>query len=171
MLLSRSAWCFDIRTSDSLYSSCFTKSYSRYVKGTGSVLLFQRGKLASDSSCSLEDLDFNDAATEIEQSVKCPRLSPSTTTPITTREFDAQWWRAYMATPLTSQSSLTATTASNCVSYMRYFTPRELLNIFGFPSDYSFPEQISLKKRYELIGNSVNVTVVRHLLNRLFAKR
>jgi tRNA (cytosine38-C5)-methyltransferase len=32
------AWCFDICTPESTHSACFTSSYGRYVRGTGSVL-------------------------------------------------------------------------------------------------------------------------------------
>jgi tRNA (cytosine38-C5)-methyltransferase len=35
------AWCFDIVTTDSKRTSCFTSAYGKYVKGTGSVLLFR----------------------------------------------------------------------------------------------------------------------------------
>lgn len=47
---------------------------------------------------------------------------------------------------------------------LRRFTPRELLRIFGFPEFFCFPENISLEHQYKLIGNSVNVTVVAHLV-------
>lgn len=43
---------------------------------------------------------------------------------------------------------------------LRRFSPKELLSLFGFPPDFSFPEEISLEHRYKLIGNSVNVSVV-----------
>jgi tRNA (cytosine38-C5)-methyltransferase len=32
------AWCFDICTPESTHSACFTSSYGRYVRGTGSIL-------------------------------------------------------------------------------------------------------------------------------------
>lgn len=37
-LYSNSSWCFDIVTPTSQRSSCFTSSYGKFVKGTGSVL-------------------------------------------------------------------------------------------------------------------------------------
>lgn len=58
---------------------------------------------------------------------------------------------------------------------LRYFTPDELLRIFHFnppgstsPSAFHWPENTSLKTRYRLIGNSVNVKVVTELIKYLF---
>jgi tRNA (cytosine38-C5)-methyltransferase len=38
VLQGNSAWCFDIVTPSDQRSSCFTHSYGRYIKGTGSIL-------------------------------------------------------------------------------------------------------------------------------------
>ncbi|KAH9855794.1 S-adenosyl-L-methionine-dependent methyltransferase [Lenzites betulinus] len=62
---------------------------------------------------------------------------------------------------------------------LRYFSPTELLRLFAFlpPSSSSsggmvgsfvWPEDISQKTKYKLIGNSVNVRVVTELINYLF---
>ena len=51
----------------------------------------------------------------------------------------------------------------------RYFSPREISNLHGFPADFCFPESISRKKRYELLGNSLSVQVVSRMLGFLFA--
>ncbi|KAI0770976.1 S-adenosyl-L-methionine-dependent methyltransferase [Trametes elegans] len=60
---------------------------------------------------------------------------------------------------------------------LRYFSPRELLRFFAFlpPSlhddgaqTFVWPEDISTKTKYKLIGNSVNVRVVTELINYLF---
>mmetsp|Transcript_29432 Transcript_29432/g.43376 ORF Transcript_29432/g.43376 Transcript_29432/m.43376 type:complete len:431 (+) Transcript_29432:27-1319(+) len=50
---------------------------------------------------------------------------------------------------------------------IRRFTPDELLAIFGFPSSFSFPFDISLEKCYKLIGNSVNIFVVTQVATEL----
>ncbi|KAF9014545.1 S-adenosyl-L-methionine-dependent methyltransferase [Hymenopellis radicata] len=55
---------------------------------------------------------------------------------------------------------------------LRYFAPEELLRLFDFnPTEdeepFSFPDDISRKSRYRLIGNSVNVRVVRALIEYL----
>ncbi|OSD05632.1 S-adenosyl-L-methionine-dependent methyltransferase [Trametes coccinea BRFM310] len=60
---------------------------------------------------------------------------------------------------------------------LRYFSPMELLRLFAFlpPSSaddtgqgFIWPEDISTKTRYKLIGNSVNVRVVTELINYMF---
>lgn len=57
--------------------------------------------------------------------------------------------------------------------HLRYFTPSELLKIFRFEEQESsqhfrWPPSISIKSQYRLIGNSVNVEVVRRLIDYLF---
>lgn len=88
---------------------CFTKSYYRFVKGTGSLL-------ATDQM---------------------------------------------HGTPKGDVLSLEA-------FRLRYFTPREVANLHSFPSDFQFPQHISLRQRYALLGNSLSVAVVAPLLNYLF---
>ena len=62
---------------------------------------------------------------------------------------------------------------------LRYFTPTELLRIFCFlPTntaaeggrhpEFHWPEDLSTKAKYRLIGNSVNVRVVANLIDYLF---
>ncbi|KAF8809505.1 S-adenosyl-L-methionine-dependent methyltransferase [Phlegmacium glaucopus] len=61
---------------------------------------------------------------------------------------------------------------------LRYFSPPELLRIFAFnpPGALSqdpvfvWPEGISTKSKYRLIGNSVNVKVVQELIKYLFCE-
>ncbi|KAK1281488.1 hypothetical protein QJS10_CPB22g01073 [Acorus calamus] len=51
---------------------------------------------------------------------------------------------------------------------LRYFTPREVANLHCFPKDFQFPQHISLRQQYALLGNSVSVAVVAPLLQYLF---
>lgn len=58
---------------------------------------------------------------------------------------------------------------------LRYFSPKELLRLFCFESCkdggegvFQWPEGVSRKSQYRLIGNSVNVRVVRELIDFLF---
>jgi len=48
---------------------------------------------------------------------------------------------------------------------VRYFTPSELLRIAGFPRGYMFPENVTPRQCYKLLGDSVNVDVIAHLLH------
>ncbi|XP_075903610.1 tRNA (cytosine(38)-C(5))-methyltransferase [Nelusetta ayraudi] len=50
---------------------------------------------------------------------------------------------------------------------LRYFTPREVANLMGFPQSFSFPDHISPKKQYKVLGNSLNVVLVAGLIQRL----
>lgn len=50
---------------------------------------------------------------------------------------------------------------------LRYFTPREVANLMGFPQSFTFPEQISTLQRYRVLGNSLNVVLVSKLLQLL----
>uniref|UniRef100_A0A3Q3W0A6 tRNA (cytosine(38)-C(5))-methyltransferase n=1 Tax=Mola mola TaxID=94237 RepID=A0A3Q3W0A6_MOLML len=52
---------------------------------------------------------------------------------------------------------------------LRYFTPREVANLMGFPQSFSFPEHISAKQQYKVMGNSLNVVVVARLLQLLLS--
>ena len=60
---------------------------------------------------------------------------------------------------------------------LRYFSPTELLRLFAFlpqkdgpeqDAKFTWPEDVSTKTKYKLIGNSVNVRVVRELINYLY---
>ena len=56
---------------------------------------------------------------------------------------------------------------------LRYFSPTELLRIFHFTppqteTHFLWPDQISEKTKYRMLGNSVNVEVVRRLIVYLF---
>ncbi|XP_060681545.1 tRNA (cytosine(38)-C(5))-methyltransferase isoform X2 [Hemiscyllium ocellatum] len=47
---------------------------------------------------------------------------------------------------------------------LRYFTPREIANLHGFPPEFRFPQNISLRQSYRLLGNSLNINVVAKLI-------
>ena len=48
--------------------------------------------------------------------------------------------------------------------HLRYFTPREVANLHSFPTSFAFPEGVSMKQQYALLGNSLSVAVVSDLL-------
>ncbi|KAJ2752872.1 hypothetical protein GGI19_003526 [Coemansia pectinata] len=49
----------------------------------------------------------------------------------------------------------------------RYFTPREVANLMGFPAEFSFPATTSTRQGYRLLGNSLSVSVVAMLMDYL----
>ncbi|XP_031384421.1 tRNA (cytosine(38)-C(5))-methyltransferase 2 [Punica granatum] len=108
-LIERWGNAMDIVYPDSQRCCCFTKSYYRYVKGTGSLL----------------------ATIKTEKN---------------------------KAFPLKEQR-------------LRYFTPKEVANLHSFPESFSFPQHVSLRQRYALLGNSLSVAVVAPLLQYLFTEQ
>ncbi|CAG2122058.1 unnamed protein product, partial [Medioppia subpectinata] len=40
---------------------------------------------------------------------------------------------------------------------LRFFTPKEIANLMSFPPHFDFPEDYTIKQKYRLLGNSVNV--------------
>ncbi|KAL1544687.1 C-5 cytosine-specific DNA methylase [Salvia divinorum] len=111
-LVERWGSAMDIVFPESRRCCCFTKSYFRYVKGTGSLL----------ATCPV---NLHQGKTKIE---------------------------------LPSLQEL----------QLRYFTPREVANFHSFPEDFQFPQHVSLRQRYALLGNSLSVGVVAPLLRYLF---
>lgn len=53
---------------------------------------------------------------------------------------------------------------------LRWFSDREMLTLHGFPQGFGFPASVTLRQRFALIGNSVNVEVVALLLRRLLLR-
>ncbi|XP_028393906.1 tRNA (cytosine(38)-C(5))-methyltransferase-like isoform X2 [Dendronephthya gigantea] len=51
---------------------------------------------------------------------------------------------------------------------LRYFTPREIANILCFPAEFGFPKNVTTRQRYRLLGNSLNILVVKELMKKVF---
>ncbi len=47
---------------------------------------------------------------------------------------------------------------------VRRFSPREIALLLHFPPSFRFPEEMPLRKRWELLGNSLSVTAAREIL-------
>lgn len=68
---------------------------------------------------------------------------------------------------------------SNCISgsdehlhlarqlKLRFFTPREVSRLMSFPENFTFPEIMTNRQKYMLLGNSINVKVVAELIKLL----
>ncbi|VDD76606.1 unnamed protein product [Mesocestoides corti] len=52
---------------------------------------------------------------------------------------------------------------------LRAFHSKEIANLMCFPADFEFPEEVTEKQRKRLLGNSINVLVVAHILNWAFS--
>ncbi|XP_013190534.2 tRNA (cytosine(38)-C(5))-methyltransferase [Amyelois transitella] len=113
---------FDICHKGSSRSCCFTKAYSHYVEGTGSIY--------TDESQQKVDSCFKAAnrhESGSEAFVQCLKELK-----------------------------------------LRFFTPKEVLSLMAFPKYYLFPDNITTKQCYRLLGNSVNVKVITELLKILY---
>ncbi len=47
---------------------------------------------------------------------------------------------------------------------VRRFSPNEILRLLCFPAGFRLPESLTLRKAWELVGNSLSVAAVRHVL-------
>ena len=154
-VLMRFSSIMDIVSSDSTGSCCFTKAYGKYVEGTGSIY----------SPLSRNDIDevfkkIKDLATALETAATVE------TTPLT-------------KTTQPSSSTTATTTASNDNDGhinetklvllrslgLRYFSPAEISKLLCFPEDFDFPEEMTVRQRYQLLGNSVSVCTIAHLMS------
>ncbi|MCA9186572.1 MAG: DNA cytosine methyltransferase [Planctomycetales bacterium] len=46
----------------------------------------------------------------------------------------------------------------------RRFAPREILRLLGYPDSFVWPEHLSLRQSWRLLGNSVSLRAVAHVL-------
>lgn len=52
---------------------------------------------------------------------------------------------------------------------IRHFAPEEIARLLGFPESFHFPDTIDTAHRWKLIGNSLSIHAVRHVLRRISA--
>lgn len=120
--LLKRANIMDICYKDSTRSCCFTKAYTHYVEGTGSVYTDTSPQEVEDCLKLANTFDYK--TDEFVEKIKQLKL--------------------------------------------RFFTPNEVLSLMMFPKNYKFPQNITTKQCYRLLGNSVNVKVITELLKILF---
>lgn len=135
-ILERYGRGFDLVGRASRRSTAFTKNYTRYFKGTGSVVCDGAGTAADGATGA-----GNDGSGAAELSANVPEQLPA--------EGDDKTLEVLR--PLRP----------------RFFTPREIANVHGFPQSFAFPPSVGRKKQYELLGNSLSVDVVAALLRYL----
>lgn len=111
----------DICTTDSVNSMCFTKSYSRFIEGTGSVYCAMSREELNEK---IAEIEANEGSLEMKKKLK-----------------------------------------------LRFFSPDEVARLMSFPlQSFKFPDTISAKQRYKLLGNSINVSVVGELIKLIFER-
>ena len=145
---SSSAWCFDIATTndnDDCITSCFTHSYGKFIRGTGSILY-----TGPTSSSSKGDEDGGDITVQFKL------LSPEE------RTYDESWskginWdymRYFSGTEVARLMGFPVDEESaDDMKKMKCQTEKE-----GYRK-FSFPAEVTMKQQWKLLGNSLNVRV------------
>jgi len=54
---------------------------------------------------------------------------------------------------------------------LRFFSGQELLNLFGFPKTFIFPDNLSRNEKFKCVGQSINVVVVRAVIHEHFCRK
>lgn len=132
---SSGAWCFDIVTPEQRRSSCFTHSYGKFIRGTGSILY--TGPVAAND-CEGDAL---------------PRAELFELADPKDRAYDESWskrinWEEDMrylsGTEIARLFGFPVDCASDGPTAMRSF---------------EFPSTCTMKQQWKLLGNSINVIV------------
>ena len=140
ILSSNASWCFDIVTTKDKRSACFTHSYGKYVRGTGSVLYVGDEKL--QTNCINKDDN-----TEIKD--KFELISPEE------RSFDTNW------NGMDLKNKLRYFTGREMARLMGF--PVEGDKSGTNSPSFSFPSNCTQKQQWKLMGNSLNVQVASRL--------
>jgi len=149
LLEKPAAWCLDIVSPTSRRTSCFTASYGKYLKGTGSVLLCQR----QPTNRSEEQSDAQDSAIAPPPSISFQLLPPDQ------RQYDPDWKKHLLNNNNDNDNS----DGSNHY-YLRFFSGPELARLFDFSTSFCFPNHTSTQQQWKLMGNSLNVRVAARLV-------
>ena len=157
------SFSFDIVTPSSSRSACFTHSYYRYMKGTGSILLMDDDLGKKMFAGYTNSLDY---MISTQNHVGVPRQGSGISNSIEKK-------RKRGRCEETIDEKVSGETSSwygPFVNKLRYFSPNEIASLLGFPSTFEFPTGVSLKKQYALVGNSLHVSLVTELLKLFFPK-
>lgn len=233
VLAKSASWCFDIiplprapvsvqqvgsesaaASTPTAVAACFTKGYSRYIRGAGSVLLIDDSAAAGAAVVEAVAPEERVYRSDWREELCLGGAAAGAAT-----EVDAG--PGAESTP--AAASVVSALAAEGGRRLRYFSPRELLNLFGFPPRCRFnapssssaalesqplpaasgtepavvgnggdaqgdiqgelkgkggggnkrvkvcPQKpVTRRQCYELIGNSINVTMTTRLLEHMF---
>ena len=159
--------------------NCFTKSYGRYVKGTGSFVANREVMKGS------WDGTVVNGGVGVEAGKKCGGGEDGDTDADTDTARGAggggKGTAGDAADGKKNGNGMTTTSETDMDRgggggggggggddvMLRYFTEREVANIHSFPPEFSFPAHITRGQRYALLGNSLSVACVAPLIDYL----
>ena len=150
---SSSAWCFDIATindNDECITSCFTHSYGKFIRGTGSILY--TGPTSSSKGSGDEDGGDN--------TVQFKLLPPEE------RTYDESWskginWdymRYFSGTEVARLMGFPVDDNEESDDGDKKKKCQTEEEKEGYRK-FSFPSEVTMKQQWKLLGNSLNVRV------------
>ena len=145
--------CVDFTCADSEADvNCVTKSYGRYAKGTGSVVVRAASDVArlfdAVSASEAEHTRSAEAHAETHASAAMPH---------------APCAPAHIAPPAAGGWPRGS-------PELRYLTPSEVARLHGLPEGFVWPPSVTRLQRYALLGNSLSVDCAAELLRHFLLK-
>ncbi len=141
ILSSNASWCFDIVTAKDRRSACFTHSYGKFIRGTGSILYVGNEHLKKHG-----DLGTVNRSEDVD---KFKLVSPED------RSFDTNW------NGLDLKDKLRYFTGREIARLLGFPVDDDTQN--SKTPAFSFPNDCTEKQRWKLMGNSLNVKVASKL--------
>jgi len=143
---SSSAWCFDVVTPLHHRSACFTHSYGKFIRGTGSILY--TGSLQAEESSSSRKRDRTTAFLTLERPED--------------RVFDAEW-----SSSIDWERDMRYLSGTEIARLMGFPVSEPAVGMSAAGKDlngescrrFSFPDTVNVKQQWKLLGNSLNVKV------------
>jgi len=150
---------FDVACEDTRATTTFTKGYGRNEGRAGPILLCDRqGRPLPSYPPAQQTIQVNGPSVDSPEDCRIDGTLVSMETyrhVIDTHVLDTRRFRCVCVS--------CDDEAAECVRY-RYFSPREMLRVHGFPEKFAFPACVTTRQQYGLIGNSISIPVVAHLL-------
>lgn len=127
-LEKNASWCMDVVTADEYSTSCFTKSYSKYFKGTGSVLLIPDPTTPTTTIAPLQDATAPHSISRIADTMVASTASTALSIHTTMNNVTAEDFRQPPSTRVFQMNWKDKLKGNT----LRFFSPEELLRLFGF---------------------------------------
>ncbi|KAL3796452.1 hypothetical protein HJC23_004249 [Cyclotella cryptica] len=149
--MSSSSWCFDIVTPYHKCSSCFTHSYGKYIRGTGSILY-------------TGPLRLNDENEDGKMDKSVPSIDRFQLALPEERSYDESWskdinWDYMRYLSGTEIARLMGFPVSEPAAEQIQVPCNKSKDDDVVIRKFSFPPSCSMKQQWKLLGNSLNVRV------------